>query len=130
MSARVEEIFHEIADLSVEDRSRYFDEHSIDPETRREVSALLEFDSRSMITLDRDIVQVTQQALARFEPKTMLCGPYRLESLLGSGGMGTVYLAERVDGEVAQRVAIKLLRPGADSPRLRERFLAERQILA
>ena len=33
-------------------------------------------------------------------------------------------------GEVAQRVAIKLLRPGADSIRSRERFLAERQILA
>ena len=51
-------------------------------------------------------------------------------SLLGRGGMGTVHLAERVDGEVAQRVAVKLLRPGADDPRLRQRFLAERQILA
>lgn len=35
-------------------------------------------------------------------------GPYRLHRLLGRGGMGSVYLAERVDGEVKQRVAIKL----------------------
>jgi serine/threonine-protein kinase len=44
--------------------------------------------------------------------------------------MGAVYSAERVDGEVAQRVAIKLLRPGSDEPVVRQRFLIERQILA
>ncbi len=60
----------------------------------------------------------------------MRCGPYRLTDLLGRGGMGAVYLAERVDGELAHRVAVKLLRPGADTRQLRQRFLAERQILA
>jgi serine/threonine protein kinase len=130
MRDRVQEIFHTVADLSAEDRNRYFDEHSIGPETRGEVISLLEFESASAVTLDRDIAHVARHALARFEPQTMLCGPYLLESLLGTGGMGSVYLAERVDGEVAQRVAIKLLRPGADSIRSRERFLAERQILA
>ena len=50
--------------------------------------------------------------------------------VLGRGGMGTVYLAERADGEVIQRAAIKLLRyAGDDSCRL-ERFLREHQILA
>ena len=130
MKARVQEIFHAVADLPAEGRDRYFDEQGVDPETRREVISLLEFESGSAITLDRNIAHVARQALERFAPHTLLCGPYRLESLLGSGGMGSVYLAERVDGEVAQRVAIKLLRPGADSPRLRDRFLAERQILA
>ena len=38
--------------------------------------------------------------------------------------------AERVDGEVRQRAAVKLLRPRADAPLVRQRFLAERQILA
>src|SRR4051794_14459043 len=114
MRDRVQEIFHTVADLSAEDRNRYFDEHSIGPETRGEVISLLEFESASAVTLDRDIAHVARHALARFEPQTMLCGPYLLESLLGTGGMGSVYLAERVDGEVAQRVAIKLLRPGAD----------------
>jgi serine/threonine protein kinase len=50
--------------------------------------------------------------------------------LLGSGGMGAVYLAERSDGEIRQKVAIKLLHAGADRPGRRERFLNERQLLA
>jgi serine/threonine protein kinase len=130
MRDRVQEIFHAVADLSAEDRHRYFEQGGIDPETWAEVISLLEFESGSAVTLERDIANIARHALARFEPPIMLCGPYRLESLLGSGGMGSVYLAERVDGEVAQRVAIKLLRPGADNSRSRERFFAERQILA
>lgn len=57
-------------------------------------------------------------------------GPYRLQQLLGSGGMGEVYLAERVDGGFEQRVALKLVRRGSLSRQLNRRFLRERQILA
>src|SRR5690606_12041282 len=39
-------------------------------------------------------------------------GPYRLEHLLGEGGMGQVWLASRADGLYQRRVALKLLRPG------------------
>lgn len=59
-----------------------------------------------------------------------MCGPYRLVRLLGKGGMGDVYLAERADGEVEHQVAIKFLRSGSLLPSLRSRFLRERQILA
>src|SRR5262249_50606231 len=45
----------------------------------------------------------------------------------GAGGMGAVYLAERIDGAFAQRVAIKLF---AASPQLESRFHRERAILA
>ena len=38
-------------------------------------------------------------------------GPYRLSHLLGKGGMGVVYLANRVDGRFEQRVAFKFLYP-------------------
>ncbi len=44
--------------------------------------------------------------------------------------MGAVYLAQRVDGEIDQTVAIKVLRSDADKPSWRERFLKERQLLA
>ena len=56
-------------------------------------------------------------------------GAYRLLHELGAGGMGTVFLAERVDGGFVQTVAIKLLRgfPTADGLR---RLRQERQILA
>ncbi|PJK08941.1 hypothetical protein CO608_07860 [Lysobacteraceae bacterium NML08-0793] len=57
-------------------------------------------------------------------------GPYRLEKLLGEGGMGQVWLAERADGLYRRHVALKLLRPGLADPNLRLRFTRERQILA
>lgn len=59
-----------------------------------------------------------------------LVGPYRLLNLLGEGGMGLVWLAERADGLYHRRVALKLLRPGLANPDLRLRFSREREILA
>jgi serine/threonine-protein kinase len=55
-------------------------------------------------------------------------GAYALQRRLGEGGMGEVWLAARIDGGFAQRVAIKFQR--ADSPELRARFNTERGILA
>jgi serine/threonine protein kinase/dipeptidyl aminopeptidase/acylaminoacyl peptidase len=57
-------------------------------------------------------------------------GPYRIESILGHGGMGAVYRAARDDGEFHQVVAIKLVRAAAESPETMQRFRQERQILA
>jgi serine/threonine-protein kinase len=57
-------------------------------------------------------------------------GAYRLLDRLGEGGMGTVYLAERADGQFEHRVALKLVRAGLASDDLRRRFRRERQILA
>ena len=57
-------------------------------------------------------------------------GPYRLEKLLGRGGMGAVYLARRVDGQFEQQVAVKLIGLPLASDLFRERFRLERQILA
>ena len=57
-------------------------------------------------------------------------GPYRLERMLGEGGMGQVWLASRADGLYQRRVALKLLRPGLADTDLQLRFSRERQILA
>jgi serine/threonine-protein kinase len=57
-------------------------------------------------------------------------GAYRLLGELGEGGMGTVYLAERVDGQFEHQVAVKVLKQGLASEDSRRRFLQERQILA
>ena len=57
-------------------------------------------------------------------------GGYRLDSLLGRGGMGSVYRASRVDGPFEREVAIKLLRRGLDSDEILRRFRAEQRMLA
>jgi serine/threonine-protein kinase len=55
-------------------------------------------------------------------------GPWRIVRVLGRGGMGIVYLAERADGQFEQRAAIKLIHRAA--PGIIRRFLEERRILA
>jgi hypothetical protein len=62
-------------------------------------------------------------------PGTRL-GSWEVIRPLGSGGMGRVYLARRGDASYEQLVAIKVLRGTLNTPRLRERFLRERQTLA
>ncbi|MEJ1966943.1 MAG: serine/threonine-protein kinase [Gammaproteobacteria bacterium] len=57
-------------------------------------------------------------------------GPYRLGELLGKGGMGRVYRAERADGLFEQTIAIKLMRRSRMPSELADQFARERQILA
>ncbi len=56
-------------------------------------------------------------------------GGYRLRTLLGQGGMGVVFEAERT-GDVGGTVAVKLIKRGMDSALVARRFRQERQILA
>jgi hypothetical protein len=57
-------------------------------------------------------------------------GAYKLLKLVGEGGMGQVFLAEREDGDFAQRVALKRMRGDFAGAETRARFLREREILA
>jgi serine/threonine-protein kinase len=57
-------------------------------------------------------------------------GAFVAQRLLGRGGMGEVWLAERDEGGFRQQVALKVLRRGMDSEDLRRRFVQERRILA
>ena len=69
-------------------------------------------------------------ALADDERETLF-GPYRVLREIGSGGMATVYLAERCDDQYRKEVALKVLPRWRGSDRRRRRwFLEERQILA
>src|SRR5437764_11426248 len=58
-------------------------------------------------------------------------GAYRVTAVLGYGGMGAVYLANRDDQVYTNEVAIKALRHDfVEGPQARDRFRQERQILA
>ena len=101
----------------------------IDPELEAEVRALLAADADTGSLLDgvaADAVNLLEELTQEGEQ----VGPYRLVHLLGTGGMGAVYLAERTDGVFSQRVAVKLIKRGMDSERILRRFRSERQILA
>ena len=56
-------------------------------------------------------------------------GVYRIVRRIGIGGMATVYLAERIDGEIEQQVAVKVL-DTQNIDETEQRFRQERQILA
>jgi serine/threonine-protein kinase len=57
-------------------------------------------------------------------------GPYRLVELIGQGGMGAVWRAERRDGQFDQRVAVKLINAAMMDRSGTERFAREAAILA
>src|SRR5689334_6997552 len=128
MDHRARLLFHELADLVPAEREKLLALRQIAPELRAEVESLLSFDSDSA-SLTNCVSETAEEMLRSGDARERsYCGPYRLIRLLGSGGMGAVYLAERTDGEIQQKVAVKVLR--ADRPAWRERFLKERQLLA
>jgi len=96
-----------------------------DPGLATELESLLELGEHNADFLAEPLLQPAAGACPQAE-----VGPYRLERLLGEGGMGQVWLASRADGLYQKRVALKLLRPGLANPDLRLRFTRERQILA
>jgi tRNA A-37 threonylcarbamoyl transferase component Bud32/tetratricopeptide (TPR) repeat protein len=132
MHDEVRALFHALSGLPPEQREEEYRRGNVSAQVRSEVESLLRFDQGE----EEPITALVGAAAADFflrEPVVQAgerYGPFRLATLLGNGGMGAVYLAERVDGEVDQKVAIKFLRAGVDTPYFRERFLRERQILA
>ena len=109
MDAQVQQVFHDVADLTEEQRQHYFLEHATEVEVRREVESLLEFTPDATGRLANELLQSVAHIMDSGE---LRCGPWELEKLLGRGGMGSVYLANREDGEVRQQAAVKLIQSG------------------
>lgn len=55
---------------------------------------------------------------------------YRIIEKIGAGGMGNVYLAERLNSDFKQKVALKIIKRGMDSEAIIKRFATERKILS
>ncbi len=119
---RVAAIFDELAELSVEDKHQALARlRESDPALEAAVKKLFEAETQL------PPVESTRQAEAQ---QGRVFGPYRALSLIGQGGMGAVYLAERADGQYTRRAAIKVVHGSMVSADMRIRFFAERQILA
>ncbi len=103
-----------------------------DEDLRPEVLSLLAaFDESEGIDQQAQAWLASVSAPLRMpSPEGRRIGAYRVLRELGAGGMGTVYLAERADGQFEHQVALKIMRPGVGAEELRRRFLHERQILA
>ncbi len=135
----VREAFLEVLDLDAGERqARLAEFAAADPALAEGVARLIEADGRAEGFLEGSAGEFAPEVVrgwlaarpAAEDGEAGTVGPYRLLELLGRGGMGEVYLAERGDGQFEQRVAVKLLKRGMDSEEILGRFLRERQILA
>jgi eukaryotic-like serine/threonine-protein kinase len=100
-----------------------------DEDLRREVESLAASEDEIGDFIETPVFRIR---LDEVEPLAMgeRIGPWKIVREIGRGGMGAVYLAERADQELEQRVAIKVVRRGMDTDEIVRRFRSERQILA
>jgi serine/threonine-protein kinase len=129
--AAAQQLFEAALDQPATGRAAYIDAQAADTELARLVHDLLKADAAEESGRPlTDVVKEAVDAVTAAAPAPLeRLGPYRLVRMLGEGGMGAVYLAERDDDEFLQQVAIKVVRGLLDPERVRQ-FRTERQILA
>jgi eukaryotic-like serine/threonine-protein kinase len=107
-----------------------------DPTLREDLSQLLESDAEAgdFLLGSADsflpVIGSEDSGTADLAAVGSMIGPYRVVRVIAQGGMGTVFLAARADGQFEQEVALKLVRAGKATPDIMGRFKIERQILA
>ena len=123
---RLDEVFQGALDQPTIHRSAYLARAcGSDQELRAEVEAMLAAEAAAIERFVRD-----DEPLADADPFLgMRLGPWRILDTIGRGGMGTVYRAERADGQYQQQVALKIVQP-LTPQRAGLRFKAEAHILA
>ena len=123
----VDRLFDEALDTAPEARARFLAERcGGDAELLREVTSLLDAAEHSEGLLEAPPFDGSSDADQLIDKKF---GSYRLVSLIGRGGMGSVYLAVREE-DFSKKVAVKVIPPLFDSPENAANFRRERQILA
>jgi serine/threonine protein kinase/TolA-binding protein len=132
---RLQELFSRAVDLSGPERKLFVERETAgDAELRTELLELLACDNGGQRTgpltlaLGAALDTTTRDRRKALIGRTV--GNYKLVSVLGHGGTGTVYLGERADRQYSAQVAVKIVDSGAMQGELGLRFRAERQILA
>ena len=130
MNPDLEKLFEQAVGLAGPEREEFLSQHC-SPDLRNELEQLLAHDQGAETFLHRAVADESSSAL-----QTLVLAPgqriglYRVLSVIGRGGMGLVYLAERADGKFQQRVAIKVLQSGFDLQSVGDRIGQECRILA
>ncbi len=131
---RLQELFSRAADLTEEEQGAFIArEAGDDTHLREELTKLLDADRGKSTTPLTHAVGAALERTTRDRRKAVLgriVNNYRLVSILGHGGTGTVYLAERADRQYSAQVAVKIIDAATIHGDLGQRFRAERQILA
>src|SRR5271167_3552997 len=130
---QIQALFDQLADVEIDERVAHLDKSCADDdELRLSVTSLLDLDRRREDPLLTAIGAAAESLLEDHRDGLIgtRVGPYRVVSILGHGGMSTVYRGERDDSQYQQTVAIKVLQHAALHPRLRSRLHSERHILA
>ncbi len=124
----IDRVLQEALALGGEERHAYLDETCADDaELRAEVEALLGFEAQADPFLAVPAVEVAEIGPDEALVVGGTVGPYRIESLLGRGGMGEVYRA--IDERLGRSVAIKVVSATA-SPGLARRFAWEARMVS
>ncbi|MBL8218233.1 MAG: tetratricopeptide repeat protein [Bryobacterales bacterium] len=129
---RIEALFHQASELPAKDRTAFLlAECASDTRLFEQVDSLLKAGGQGDSMLQNELAAAAGNLLDAPEAQTGdRLGPYRILKLIGRGGMGSVYLADRDDSEFEKQVAIKVARAAFLTPDALQRFLIERQILA
>src|SRR3984957_11445919 len=115
---RLQELFHLLEAVPEADRDQALIKAGAEPELRARVLKILRAGSRD------------RMAKPPNDPAAQSFGTYRVIEVIGSGGIGTVYLVERDAGDVKQRAALKVLAPHAAGAGFADRFRREQRILS
>jgi WD40 repeat protein/tRNA A-37 threonylcarbamoyl transferase component Bud32 len=129
--SQVRAIYREAKGLPADIRSEFLQQACAgDPALLIEVEALFTLESQPGASEDHEPVTITAASNAEVLTAGTRLGPWSIGRLLGRGGMGEVYEANRADGAFDLRVALKLLKRGLDTGAVVARFTRERRILA